>query len=44
MSLAGEQGRREFVAEIGRDLDSHARTSGRLAWKRLLERVLSGDR
>lgn len=43
MSLAGEQGRRDFVAEIGNDLDSYARTSGRLAWHGLLERVLRGD-
>ena len=43
MSLAGEQGRRDFIAEIGRDLDSYARPSGRLAWHGLLERVLRGD-
>ena len=44
LSLAGEQGRRDFVAEIGKYLDSYARTSGRLAWRDLLERVLSGER
>ena len=44
MSLAGEEGRCDFVAEIGKDLDSYAHTSGRLAWHGLLEGVLGGDR
>lgn len=43
MSLTGEQGRCDFIAEIGKDLDSYAHTSGRLAWNGLLESVLSGD-
>lgn len=44
MSLAGEEGRCDFVAEIGKDLDSYAHTSGRLALHGLLEGVLSGNR
>lgn len=44
MSLAGEQGRCDFVVEIGNDLNSHPRTSSRRTWEGLLESVLSGDR
>ena len=44
MSLAGEPGRCDFIAEVGKQLDAHARTSGRLAWRALLERVISGER
>ena len=43
MSLAGDGGRHDFVAEIGRQLDAHARPSGRLAWRNLLANVLDGN-
>ena len=43
MSLVGEDGRRDFVVEIGRQLEAHALPSGRLAWLDLLVSVLDGD-
>ena len=42
MSLCGEQGRVNFVEEIGAQLDTHARPSGRIAWRNLLNEVLEG--
>lgn len=42
MALAGEEGRRDFIAEIGRQLDEYARPSGRAAWRDLLAGVLDG--
>ena len=42
MSLAGEIGRKEFVSEIGRQLDRYAKPTGRLAWRDLLNGVLDG--
>ena len=41
-SLLGEEGRRDFIVQIGRQLDAHARPAGRLAWRNLLQRVLDG--
>ena len=43
MSLAGESGRREFILEIGGQLDRHAKPAGRLAWHGLLNDVLDGS-
>ena len=42
MSLCGEQGRVSFVEEVGAQLDGHARPSGRIAWRKLLNEVLEG--
>ena len=42
MSLAGESGRLEFVAEVGEQLDKYARPTGRFAWRDLLSDVLDG--
>ena len=42
MSLCGEQGRVSFVKEVGAQLDGHARPSGRIAWRKLLNEVLEG--
>ena len=42
MSLAGEEGRLEFVAEVGEQLDEYARPTGRFAWRDLLSDVLDG--
>lgn len=42
-SLVGEDGRRDFIVEIGRQLDAHALPSGRLAWRNLLDEVLDGN-
>lgn len=41
-SLLGEDGRVEFIVQVGRPLDAHARLSGRLAWRNLLLRLLDG--
>ena len=43
MSFAGEDGRRDFIVEIGYQLDEYARLSGRLAWRDLLAEVLNGN-
>ena len=43
MSLAGDDGRSDFIVEIGRQLDAHARPSGRLAWRNLLADMLDGN-
>ena len=43
MSLVGEDGRRDFIVEIGRQLDTHALPSGRLAWRDLLAAILDGQ-
>ena len=43
MSLIGEDGRRDFVVEVGQQLDAHALPSGRLAWRNLLADVLDGN-
>ncbi len=42
MSLAGEEGRLEFVSEVGKQLDEYARPAGRFAWRDLLSDVLDG--
>ena len=42
MGLAGEDGRLEFIAEVGNQLDEYARPSGRAAWRDLLKGVLDG--
>lgn len=42
-SLLGEDGRRDFIVEIGRQLDAHALPSARLAWRDLLAEVLDGN-
>ena len=42
MSLVGEDGRCDFIVEVGRQLDAHALPSGRLAWRDLIVRVLDG--
>ena len=42
MSLAGEEGRLEFVSEIGKQLDEYARPASRFAWWALLRDVLDG--
>ncbi len=42
MSLAGESGRLEFVAEVGEQLDKYARPTSRFAWRDLLSDVLDG--
>ena len=42
MSLAGETGRKEFIEEIGKQLDRYAKPAGRLAWSDLLNGVLDG--
>ncbi len=42
MSLAGEAGRKEFISEIGSQLDRYAKPAGRLAWRDLLNGVLDG--
>lgn len=42
MILVGEQGRREFVDAVGRQLDAHALASGRMAWRDLLADILGG--
>ena len=42
MSLAGEEGRLEFVAEIGEQVDEYARPASRLTWRDLLSDVLDG--
>ena len=42
MGLAGEDGRLEFIAEVGKQLDEYARPSGRAAWRDLLKSVLDG--
>lgn len=43
MSFVGEDGRRDFIVEVGRQLDAYARPSGRLAWRNLLMAVLDGN-
>lgn len=42
-SLLGGSGRRDFIVEIGRQLDAYALPSGRLAWRDLLAEVLDGN-
>ncbi len=42
MSLAGEEGRLEFLAEVGEQIDEYARPASRLAWRDLLSDVLDG--
>lgn len=42
LSLAGEEGRLEFIAEVGKQLDEFARPSGKAAWRDLLESILDG--
>lgn len=42
-SLLGEDGRRDFIVEIGQQLDAHALPSGRLAWRNLLAEILDGN-
>ena len=42
MALAGEQTRCDFIAEVGQQLDAHARPSGRSTWRDLLGEVLDG--
>ena len=42
LSLVGEDGRRDFIVEVGGQLDKHAPPSSRLSWRNLLERVLDG--
>lgn len=42
MSLAGEEGRLEFVAEVGKQIDNYARPASRLTWRDLLSDVLDG--
>lgn len=42
MSFIGEDGRRDFIVEIGRQLEAYALPSGRLAWRDLLAQVLDG--
>ena len=42
MSLAGEEGRLEFVEEVGKQLDEYARPTSRFAWRDLLSDVLDG--
>ena len=44
MSLAGEECRREFIVEVGEQLDEHALPAGRRAWRDLLTEVLDGRR
>ena len=44
MSLAGEECRCDFIAEVGKQLDEHALPSGRRAWRDLLTEVLDGVR
>ncbi len=43
MALAGEQTRCDFIAEVGKQLDAHARPSGRSLWRDLLTEVLDGS-
>ena len=43
MSFMGEDGRRDFIVEIGHQLDAYAQPSGRLAWRNLLMEVLDGN-
>ena len=42
MSLAGEAGRQEFIAEVGRQLDAYARPRSRAVWRDLLLGTLEG--
>ena len=42
LSLAGEEGRLEFVTEVGNQLDEFARPSGKAAWRDLLKSILDG--
>ena len=42
LSLVGEEGRRDFIVEVGGQLDKHAPPSSRLSWLNLLESVLDG--
>ena len=42
MSLAGEKCRCDFILEVGKQLDEHARPSGRRAWWDLLTEVFDG--
>lgn len=42
MGLAGEEGRLEFVTEVGNQLDEFARPSGKAAWRDLLKSILDG--
>ncbi|MDE0679067.1 MAG: restriction endonuclease, SacI family [Gammaproteobacteria bacterium] len=42
MGLAGEDGRLEFITEIGNQLDEFARPSGKAAWRDLLKSILDG--
>lgn len=42
LSLSGEEGRLEFVAEVGNQLDEFARPSGKAAWRDLLKSILDG--
>jgi len=42
LSLAGEAGRLEFVAEVGNQLDEFARPSGKAAWRDHLKSILDG--
>lgn len=43
MSLAGEAGRLEFIAEVGRQLDAYARPRSRAIWRDLLLGTLEGS-
>ena len=42
MSLAGEAGRLDFVAEVGKQLDAYARPRSRRIWRDLLRDTLAG--
>ena len=42
LSLAGEESRLEFIAEVGKQLDEFARPSGKASWRDLLESILDG--
>ena len=44
LSLVGEDGRRDFIVEVGGQLDKHAPPSSRLSWRNLLESVLDGGK
>ena len=42
MSLAGEQGRGDFIREVGKQLDQYGRTFGRIVWRDCLNEILDG--
>lgn len=44
LSLAGEQGRGDFVSEVGKQLDQYGRTFGRGVWRDCLNEILDGLR